>query len=318
MDEGQEKDLMRPVHERIEAPIREIKGSYQDLNKVIELCRVWLGQDMDLLAGISAFKGLGKSTLTLGFLKRWIELILKRNMIPSEDLVKYIIYDNDELYVKPYEVEPYSVIICDEAVRFAMGEDWNLSENRQIKKLITQIRTKHLVIFFNIPDFFWLDRKYRETLSTFRINIIARGSGVMYLPDLRDGIPDRWHKKYFKDKVKPYNYFTPPNEVLKSLRRHPCYYMDFSFPPCPKNIYDQYLKIRDSRVFQEDNRRKSIVTMVSKAFMYNCRQKNPKYWTYKRLSDRTAHPVSGDNMISPPSVLKYVKEIEKMRERFSK
>lgn len=173
---------------------------------------------------------------------------------------KYLAYDNEEIMEMVYkDLPPYSPIIADEAVNFMMGEDWNTKESKKLKKLFAVMRTKHLVVFANIPRFGWLDSKYREDMATFWLRIIKRGLAVMSIPDLGE-TNDAWHLKYFQDLLGNYNFFTPAgiikDKVNKLKYKHPSVIDVIELPKVPDVIYEEYLKIRNEKAFsrrQEDN-----------------------------------------------------------------
>lgn len=220
---------------------------FQDLDNFVDLLRAFQEQDMDILIPLTGFKGAGKTTIGIDISTKYLDKYGEEKFNPA----RHIAYDNfdvQNLTSGYHALPPYSPILCDEAVRFAMGEDWQKSESKELKKLMTQIRTRHYIILFCLPEFWWLDRKYREDMTVFWIHVFCRGYSLIFTPDLRIGIEDHWHRKEFQKGVpRTINIFTPINEFLSYYRKHPCYWADMSFYKCDERLYARYKKIRDEK-----------------------------------------------------------------------
>lgn len=169
------------------------------------------------------------------------------------NFMRYLAYDNDEVKEKVFDLPGHSPILCDEGVRFMMGEDWNTWESKILKKLFAQMRTKHMLVLANIPQFRWVDRKYRDDMCTFWIRILKRGLALLFQPDLGEN-KDPWHLKELESFLGSYHYFTSESMLLKKaqkiIARHPCAFDFFKVPPVPEDIYREYLKARNAKAFQ--------------------------------------------------------------------
>ncbi len=193
------------------------------------------------------------------------------------NFMRYLAYDNNEVRRLIHELPEYSPILADEGVRFMMGEDWNSWESKLMKKLIAQCRTKHLLIFTNIPKFRWLDRKYRDDMATFWVRIIKRGMAVMLQPDLGE-TDDPWHMKNFEKYLGSYNYFTSESVLMERvshlLKKHQCVFDYFRIPPVPDDIYKTYLVARDAKAFEAKRADQKINEKdVAKIACYNLTEK---------------------------------------------
>lgn len=226
----------------------KISGAYKTLNEFTKLEKVIVQeQDMDFLCAVSGFKGLGKTTFSVQAARRYLENFCNTKF----NLTANMAYDNDEVMQKTLDLKEYHTLVCDEAVRFAMAEDWMQSESKDLKRMFAQIRTKHLVYFFNIPEFWWLDKKYREDMTTCWVHIIKRGIAAVFFPDLTPGVIDRWHRKELLTifEKRPLSFFTINIEhVVRSLHQHPCFWDVIAYPQLPQDMYASYLELRNKKV----------------------------------------------------------------------
>ena len=270
--------------------------SYDKLRRFIMYLRWTQEQDLDCTIITSGFKGLGKSTFGIVSTQEYLDTfgqtcqdckhewvytkkaLNKSNLNENKKLIlkqpclkcnssnvkqgskinfeKHLGWDNEDVQEKIRTIEPYSPIIPDEAVRFMMGEDWNKTESKDMKKLWAQMRTKHLIIFSNIPAFKWVDGKYRNIMTTFWIRLVVRGLAVMMIPDMGEN-DDPWGLDNFTKLLGNYNYFTPREVLLQRLDRlvnkHPSAFDYFLIPKVPDNVYAKYLEARDAHAFNKQN-----------------------------------------------------------------
>lgn len=287
--------------------------TYEKLTELVKYQRSMQEAELDVLTVTSSFKGFGKSTFIIQNARKYMELFglfcqscnhewvytgqamvkkagrmqIKSNLFQpcpkcnSNNITKvkdinfslYLCYDNDEVWEKIHDLPPFSPILPDEGVRFMMGEDWNLSENKQMKKLFAQCRTKRYLIKTNIPKFRWLDSKYRNDMTTFWVRILKRGIAILCQPDMGE-TTDPWHMDLFEKLLGSYNYFTPESELIKKAQllknKHPCVFDYFHIPKLPDDIYKRYQKARDAKVFERRSREVELDQKeLSKIATYN-------------------------------------------------
>lgn len=326
------------------------------IQHIVEFFRTMQEKKLDNIPVISSPRGFGKSNLALYLLLKYLEIYafkcqrctrtwiytgtigpgisercpkcscptslgIANTRITAKDLYKYIAFKED-VFTKIKNIDPWSPIIADESVNFAMGEDWMFAPNKKIKRLFAQCRTKHLIIFLNIPKFNWLQKKYKDDMATTWFRILVRSVCLMMVPDLGEG-DDSWHLKEFIDQLGTYNYTTPVSMIRKRMNRirerHPCYYDDFYVPKIPDRIYDIYLEARNLSVFDDDEN--ALQGNYHKLMCYNIRY----YW--KQLVKATegrdyppstvmSHFLFWDRktkkpIVSPESVRKYIEFIKK-------
>ena len=226
-------------------------GSYSKFNAFTRILRLLVTvEDLDAFTGVSGFKGFGKSSFSIGCCKRIVENYMGENY-GVKAVGKYTAYSNQDVQDKVRDLPDYSPLACDEAVNFALGEDWMKSENKELKKVLTKIRTKHLMLFFNIPDLFWLDTKYRENMMGIWIDIVRKGYCTLNFPNLSPGLEDHWMRDWLKKEFKGihWSYFQGFDRGMKKLQSYPCYYDQFPFPKLPQDLYAEHLRLREDQIF---------------------------------------------------------------------
>lgn len=239
----------------------------------------------------------------------------------------YLAYDNDEVRDKIFDLPPFSPLIPDEGARFMMGEDWMVTENKEMKKLFAQMRTKHLLLFANIPKFKWMDGKYRNDMATFWIRIMKRGLCLLLQPDLGES-DDPWHMKEFEKLLGSYFYFTREDTLIKRAdtlkNKHPCVFDYFKVPKVPEDIYKEYRKARDAKVFARKQKEQSLDQKeISKIVVHNLMNKWDQIKgaiksgrfgrpTLKILEDFVyVNPVTEEPIVRYTTLRNWLKEIEK-------
>lgn len=189
------------------------------------------------------------------------------------NFMTYLSFDLDEVRKMIYDLPPFSPLLPDEGVNFMMGEDWNVYENKEMKKLVALMRTKRLMVLTNIQRFKWTDSKYRNDMSTFWIRILRRGHAILLQPDLGEA-DDPWYLKDFQKLLGSYFYFTSDDELDKKadkiVARHRCAFDHFRIPPLPEEIYKEYLKARTAKVFTRKDKDQTIdQKQLAKISAYN-------------------------------------------------
>ena len=287
------------------------KGSYPKLNEFVDVLRgMQKKEDFDCLIGVSGFKGFGKSTFSIQCSRRYVKKYIGNKF----DLSEYTAYSNEDVLKKVENLPKNSPLSCDEAVNFAMSTDWAKAESKRLKKIFTKIRTKHLIIFFNIPDLWWLDKKYRENMMTIWIHIIKKGYVMVSLPNLAPAVEDRWHKSWLLKafKRKHWHFFSDHEKMVRILRKYPCYYDEFTFPKLPERLYKKHMELREKRMLDD------IIETVSKSdeILYK-----PLYYIYKN-KDKVTEQLSKDKITKKDIYRTFLKphrisSYETMRRKFN-
>ena len=247
------------------------------------------------------------------------------------NFMNYLAYDNEEVMKMVYTNEPYTPLLADEGVRFMMAEDWGRSESKDMKKLFAQMRTKHLVVFTNIPKFTWLDRKYKDDMASCWIRILKREIALLMFPDLSE-VPDTWHFKELMKMMGSYNIFTRESDIIKIAEKiknkHPCGFDWFRFPKVPDTIYKDYLIARDKKAFENKLEKNKVIDqkIVGKVILYNLYTNwhdiklttdkiNMRKGKFILPKDYIANllcknPQTGEILLSAAGIQKWIKEIK--------
>ncbi|KKK64315.1 hypothetical protein LCGC14_2985450, partial [marine sediment metagenome] len=255
--------------------------SYQTLNQFVDLLRViQTKDDNDIFLGITGRKGSGKSSFAIQVARRYAERYFGEKTF---DINKYIAYNNEEVIEKIHTLPMYSPLIGDEAVRFAWSREWNKADNKELAKLSTQIRTKRLIFFMNIPKLAWIDSVYREGMLDFWVWIHStftdqgkEAYALIFEPDDNQGEGDSWHmkhlRKFSKKKTGRIGRFTDIQRLYKMIKNHPCYVDSLKFPKVPEEIYIRYLALRNKRAFE---RKGEYINQkdAAKVMTYNIKEK---------------------------------------------
>jgi len=141
---------------------------------------------------------------------------------------------------------------CDESVLFCTAAEWAKKENKELKKKLAQIRTKHLLFILCFPlKVSKIESSYLDSFCNYWISIFARGKGAVFVKD-NNPAHDTWRIKDFKN-VGSYTEFSDVSKVEKQLQKHPNFWQLVKFPKPPEWLYSRYLKVREKNVYDDDN-----------------------------------------------------------------
>jgi len=201
----------------------------------------------DSMILITADKGAGKSSAAIMIAREWCRLLGIR-FNPQ----RHIAYNNADVMFKIDQLKKFEPIVCDEAVRFATAADWAKKENKELKKKLAQVRTKHLLYILCFPlKVEKLEKTYLESFTNYWLDLFGRGMGAIYVKD-KNPSQDSWRISEFK-KVGSYTEFTYLSKVKKQLEKHPNFWSIIKFPKPPAWLYNRYLLTRERNVYDDEN-----------------------------------------------------------------
>jgi len=229
-----------------------------NISRDIELfCRLirskWIENDFDCPIAITGMKGLGKSTLALRIAIKYYQLYIPHHAF---NIRKNILYETDSaaIFRRIKKCVDGDVIIFDEASRILLAEDWAKGENKLLKKIFGEIRTKHLLIIFTCPfQFVNIDAKYRNSLIKYWVHLLDRKVGIIFQQNVSPN-NDAYYVDWFKNKVK----FLGVSEkfdlstAYNLFGAHPCFYRCLTWRELPERIYFKYKEVRDKFVFERN------------------------------------------------------------------
>jgi len=208
----------------------------------------------DSMVLLTSEKGTGKSSAAIMLAREWCRLLGIRF-----DPARHIAYNNADVMNKIDALNKFEPIVCDEAIRFASAADWNKKENKELKKKLAQVRTKHLFYILCFPlKIYKLEKTYLESYVNYWVDLFARGKGACYVKD-KNPVQDSWRMKEFQ-KIGSYTEFTILSKVEQNLKKHPNFWMIVKFPKPPGWLYTRYLKVREKNIYDDEN----VLSNVSK------------------------------------------------------
>jgi len=123
-----------------------IRQGYQVFTEFVKYLLYRNLANFDSMVLITSPKGTGKSSAAIMLAKEWCRLI-GITFNPE----RHIAYSNADLSKKIDILNHWEPIIADESVRFVTSTDWAKKENRELKKKLAQVRTKHLLYILCFP-----------------------------------------------------------------------------------------------------------------------------------------------------------------------
>jgi hypothetical protein len=215
-----------------------------DTSKVAKIFLATTFKDFDVVAAVTGPKGVGKSSLAIQISRKILELEGKK-FEPE----RHVAYLYEDVIDKINELDEHEPLIIDEAVNVAMSEDWNKIESKYLKKVFAKLRVRHLIVFLCIPEFSWLDKKYREGMVNFWLFVPTRGVFILFTPKVFTAKEDKWNIDKIESVFKGLGYLDVvegkyiSKEILQKVGLIGNS-ISGTFEPVPKEIYEKYLEMR--------------------------------------------------------------------------
>lgn len=201
-------------------------------------------QDRDFIFTINGPRGVGKSTLGAGYAKTYFENCLglpftktklKQSLVKPQEIQEEILNPEHEFWP----------IVLDEAVMSAYVGDYAKSDVKDLVKLFTICRDKHRPICLISPGADDITTRLRN-FAVYRLSVKARGIAVLFTKDLSEAASkDPFHLEAMPKYEGVYDENTPVSDIVKRLRKHPCFKDVIDFPPLPKEVEGWYKEQRE-------------------------------------------------------------------------
>lgn len=167
---------------------------------------------------------------------------------PNSAYIRSIIPIGKEDVYEILGVEDNNNYVSNNMMSRNSSEDWAKAENKELKKKLGQVRTKHLLFILCFPlKIQKVDKVYLENYVNYWIDLFGRGKGALYVKD-NNPAHDSWRMKDFT-KLGAYSEFTDADKIQNILSRHPNFWAMLSFPKPSEALYNKYLKVRELNVY---------------------------------------------------------------------
>jgi hypothetical protein len=251
-------DFIKGLGQVFNETIEETGGSYTPPKEFITLdgfadsiLKDKLERNYNCTSVISGFMGKGKSTLAYQLSKRidYRRFSIRRNFIfdPNYRAIADAIN----------KLEKCSSPIVDEAIKSFYRQDWFTEMQKSLMKLFTTSRKQQQATFLCIPRFISLRTDFRNDVTDYWIQVIARGLAVVFYRDVNPLAIDPWH---IKDNNKIWEMTSRRmnilkiagdlDEQMKILMKFKNFVTCFTFHQMPKEDEEEYLKLWDEFRFK--------------------------------------------------------------------
>jgi hypothetical protein len=147
-------------------------------------------------------------------------------------------------------VEKNNNYIANNFIVHNSSENWNLKSNKELKRKLAQIRTKHFFFILCFPlKIKKVDKAYLDSFTNYWLDIFSRGRAALYVRSLSPSI-ESWRIDDFKD-LGNYNEFTSAEAIAKKLSKHPNFWYLVTAPKPSEQLYRRYLMVREKNIYNQ-------------------------------------------------------------------
>lgn len=210
--------------------------------------------NFDSMILLTGDKGSGKSSFAIMMAREW-QSLMGHAFSPKHHMA----YSNEQTKERLNNLGIFSPLILDESANFATSAEWNKIENRELRKKLAQVRTRHLFLILCFPmKVSKLEKTYLDSFVNYWIHLVRRGIGAIFVKDLNP-VTDSWRLSIFKD-IGGFTEFTGVDKIKKKLRGHPNFWYIIKAPKPSEEFYKRYLVIREKNVYNAEG----VLTNLSK------------------------------------------------------
>jgi len=158
-----------------------------ELIRIANLTRERLRDDFDAVIAVTGIEGIGKTSLAIQ---------LGRKIDDDFDLEKNVIYipDVQQIVNKiTKELEKYSVVIVDEAIKTMYKRKWFNKLQIFLNQIYSICRKENKCSILCMAQFSDFDSFFRQHRIMLWIHVIDRGHAVVFMRDWSPFCKDPWH-----------------------------------------------------------------------------------------------------------------------------
>lgn len=223
----------------VSVPFIDERRPYKHFMAFTALSYAKTQQDRDFIFTINGPRGFGKSTFGAVWAKSYFEnnlgmsftkKRLQQSLVRPGNLQQEILDDDHEFWP----------IVLDEAILSAYVGDYAKNDVKDLIKLFTICRDKHRPMCLISPSVDDITTRLRN-FAVYRLSVKARGVAVLFTKDLSEAASkDPFHLDELQKYEGLHDESTPVEDVIKRLRRHPCFKDVIEFPRLPKEVQEWY------------------------------------------------------------------------------
>lgn len=226
----------------------DMRTPYRTFKQFCEVAFTRCSQGKDMIFGINGPRGSGKSTAGVCFLREYNQRFFNRNFGKTL-LHSQMVSDPDLFKDRVYNLPIGEPIVVDEGVLIAYVGDHASRDVKELIKLFTVCRTKHRAIGLIAPDVGDVVKKLTRYMD-YRVRVVDWGLGVIYARDQSEGArDDPFHLKELADIEGYHDSNTPVENIVRKLRKHPCFKDVIEWPDLPVEVREAYEEYRDEMTF---------------------------------------------------------------------
>lgn len=263
-------------------------------------------KDWDAVVAITGEEGSGKSVL---------KTKLAKAIDPNYDFNRNELQTTSFAELEEKITQPKIPVICaDEAIKLLYKMQWATKSQRYINQLYTLCRKYNKITLLCIPRFRDLNEFFRNHRVKFWIQVISRGTAVVFIRDWSPFAKDPWWMDYNQKLIDTMTKFKAITDIdnlkkIRILRKSKNFLTLLTFPdftPEEKKAYGNWVKNTVMKIQQEEDPKEKILKDRLKKTIFELLKKN---YSTKKIADIIGMSVSSIN-----SMLKDDPEYQKIKE----
>ncbi len=229
------------------------------IKEIVEILKSRQLNEFDGNIAVTGDRGNGKSTLINKIFYRFKKFRPWNHQVYSrEDVVKLL------------KTQQYNLCWDDEAINTGYKRDFQQKAQQELIKILTAYRDNFNIFASAIPNFFSLDKDFRD-LYFLHLFVIERGLAIVHMPlQGRLYSQDRWDSKYnatieasWSKRMKKDPNFRPPYHRLTTFKGY-LYFGDVTEKQ--KILYEHIKKTKRSISFLTESEKTAELSFIQKVY----------------------------------------------------